>query len=375
MTPPHDVFRIAFASVRGLTRSIAAEILARCGSEEEFFSLPASRLSSLMQHSARIFDSAYRDSLLRQAEKEYDFVLCNNIRLTYFTDPGYPARLAEADDAPLMLYTLGDADLNPPAVIGIVGKRHMTPYGRDFTSALVSGLAATLAAPPLIVSGLAFGVDVEAHRAALSAGLPTAAVLAHGLNTIYPAQHRDVAARMVRSGGMLISDYRSCDPVHKGNFLARNRIVAALCDCIVVVESAAKGGALSTAAVAARYNRDIFALPGRCSDKYSAGCNNLIARNVAQLITSPDDLAAAMRWPLRADSQTPSQPALFPELSPVEQTILDAMSRRDDITLSELTVATGLPVGRLMAVMVDLEFKRLISPVPGGLYRLVAYSS
>lgn len=368
MEHPEIVYRMAFAAVKGMNRTLATALLERCGSEREFFILPATRLSSLMGHDSKIFGADYRRKLVEEAVKEHDFVECHNVSTRYFTDDDYPRRLHEAVDAPLMLYTLGNADLNAGAAVGIVGTRHCTPYGAQMTADLISGLKELLPVEPLIVSGLAFGVDVSAHKEALHNGLPTAGVLAHGLNTMYPAQHRNVAAEMVRKGGILVTDYRSTDAIHKGNFLARNRIVAGLCDCLVVVESAEKGGALVTANIAAAYNRDVFAVPGRAADRYSRGCNKLISRNIAQLVTSAEDIVEAMRWP-RREKQEATQPELFPQLSQEETAVTDYLARRGEATLNELSVASGLPVGKLMAVMIDMEFRNLVITIPGGRYR------
>ena len=368
MEHPEIVYRMAFAAVRGMNRTLATALLERCGSEKEFFMLPPTRLSSLMGHESKIFALDYRRKLVDEAAKELDFVECHNVATRYFTDEDYPRRLHEAVDAPLMLYTLGEADLNTGAIVGIVGTRHCTAYGAQMTDELITGLKELLPVEPLIVSGLAFGVDVSAHNGALQNGLPTAAVLAHGLNTIYPAQHRSVAAEMVRNRGILVTDYRSTDAIHKGNFLARNRIVAGLCDCLVVVESAEKGGALVTANIAVAYNRDVFAVPGRAADRYSRGCNRLIARNVAQLVTSAEDIVEAMRWP-RSEKQEAIQQELFPQLSPEETAVSDYLVERGEATLNELSVAAGMPVGKLMAVMIDMEFRNLVISIPGGRYR------
>ncbi len=224
----------------------------------------------------------------------------------------------------------------------------------------------------MIVSGLAYGIDVAAHLAAISAGLPTVGVLAHGLNTIYPASHRDIAARMIRSGGMLLTDYRSSDNIHKGNFLARNRIIAGLCDCVVVVESDTHGGSLVTARLASAYSRDVFALPGRTSDRYSRGCNHLISSCIASLLTSYDELIDSMRWRRRVSEG--EQGELFsdtpPGLSPEEQAIIDIITTRGDATINELTASIDIPTPRLMGMLVDMEFRSLIAAIPGGRYRI-----
>jgi DNA processing protein len=351
---------------------MAREILSRVGSEREFFSMAETQLCYLCESRGRIYRQDYRDSLVAKAEAELRFIADNNICTTYFTDKAYPYRLAQCDDSPLMLYTLGNCDLNTARMVGVVGTRHITPYGLEFTNALVDDLARTVD-NVVVVSGLAYGVDIAAHRAALKADIPTVAVLAHGLNTIYPADHRKTAADIVHHGGMLLTDYTTADAIHKGNFVARNRIVAGLCDCIIVAESASKGGAMITAEIAAQYNRDVFALPGRSTDRYSAGCNKLIARNTAQLVTSAADVATAMQWPMHQCDDDP-QLTLQLELTPDEQTVVDLLTTADSATVSHLTVATGLPIARLMNLLIDMEFKGLLTAMPGGSYRLAATS-
>ncbi len=366
--PDDLVFRMAFASLRGINFVLAEEFLRRLGSEKAFFETPERSLSSLNGGvRSKLFDRAYRDDLLATARKELDFVAANSIATLYHTDDAYPNRLREAEDAPLMLYGLGNADLNTPISIGIVGTRHATAYGTGFVDSLITALARKLTVKPLIVSGLAFGIDIAAHRAALREGLPTIAVLAHGLNTIYPAQHRTTAVEIARSGGMLLTDYRSSDPIHKGNFLARNRIVAGLVDCLIVVESAAKGGALITARIADGYSRDVFAVPGRLGDRYSAGCNRLIATSRAHLITGADDLIDSMGWPVR--DEEPAQLELFPEITPGDQAIIDLLAERGEARPAEIAIALGLSVGKVMAALIDLEFKGRVTAFPGGLYR------
>ncbi len=362
-----DVYRLAFASLRGITRRLAQEILSRTGSEQNFFEASEQELMHRMSCRNSLFGSAYRQELLEKARRELDFMESNGVDARYFADDGYPVRLAECDDAPLILYGLGKADLNSSHIVSIVGTRHSTPYGLSFVDNLVKELSAKI--PELVVvSGLAYGIDVAAHKASLTYGVPTAAVLAHGLNTIYPAVHRQVAADMVRGGGILLTDYMSQTPMHKGNFLARNRIVAGLADCLVVAESAEKGGALVTANIAAEYNRDVFALPGRTSDKYSRGCNKLIARNVAQLVESADDIIKAMRWtPVEAEGV---QRSLGLELSADEAKVVECLRDAGEGSLNGLCVKLAIPINRLMPLLVDMEFKGLIITYPGGKYRL-----
>lgn len=362
------VIRMAFASLRGINRVLAGELLSRTGDERTFFDMSERQLASVMGFGSHLFDAGYRGTLLEKAAAESDFVQSSGIRTLYFTDADYPVRLADADDAPLMLFTLGNHDFNSGRTVGIVGTRHATPYGIDFVNRLVSGLSTAMAEPLTTVSGLAFGIDAAAHAASLKAQVPTVGVLAHGLNMIYPAQHRSMAADIVHRGGALITEYGSRSPVHKGNFVARNRIVAALCDCLIVAESAEKGGALITARLASGYNRDVFALPGRTSDPYSAGCNMLIKRNVAALVTDASDVMEAMNWPARQTDGV--QRELFVELSAEEQAVSDYLTEHGEAQVNQLAIALNMNAGRMVSLLIDMEFKGLVLAFPGGKYRL-----
>jgi DNA processing protein len=368
MTYEPLAYRIAFASLKGVTATLAGEILSRIDSEQAFFEAKSATLGSVMGFRSRIFDDDYRAALLDKAAREVDFIAAHNIKCLYFSEDDYPARLADCEDAPLMLFVTGDCDLNRRHTLGIVGTRHATPYGIAFTERLVTTLAEELEEPPVIVSGLAFGIDIAAHRAALAANIPTVAVLAHGLNTIYPAQHRQTAARIVKSGGAIMTEYSSADAVHKGNFVARNRIVAGICDALLVSESAEKGGALITARLAADYGRDVFALPGRISDKFSAGCNRLISNNEAALVTTPDDIVKAMGWTRKPKAST--QQTLFNELSEEESAVVDFLTRKGEAQIGQISIALNQSTGKLLALLIDMEFKGLIIAYPGAKYRL-----
>lgn len=366
----NTAYRIAFSRIKGINQAVAAHILEHIGTEKEFFTLPAGEIGArIPQLPSALVADQYRRKLLAMALEELEFINRSHIRALYFTDDDYPARLAECEDAPLLLYSLGDTDLNASHIVSIVGTRRATPYGVTFVENLVAELAEKLGKDTLIVSGLAYGIDVTAHRAALKAGLPTVAVLAHGLNTLYPAPHRNVATDMLRAGGMLLTEYSSKDPLHKGNFIARNRIVAGLADCVVVAESAKRGGALATASLAMSYSRDVMALPGRISDTYSQGCNALIARNQAALITCADDLIAAMGWPtIESRADEPTQPAL-PLLTPDEERIVDYLHEKGEGSLNKMCVDLSIPVSQLTGILMSLEFAGHIITYPGAKYR------
>lgn len=361
-----SLYKIAFSCLKGINLRLAKELLSRCGSEMAFFTATEQQLSAINSCRNNLFSQSYRESVLHIASIEKDFVEEHHVKTFYFTDEDYPHRLLECDDAPIMLYGLGDFDLNSRHAISIVGTRHATPYGNDFVRNLIKNLSERLE-DFIVVSGLAYGIDIAAHRAALDFGVPTIGVLAHGLNTIYPAQHRNIATEMIRTNGGLLSDYRSQDALHKGNFIARNRIVAGLCDCTVVVESAEKGGALITAGIAEAYHRDVFALPGRISDRYSKGCNKLIRDNVAGLINSADDLIEAMQWhvkPIEGEQNT-----LQVEISPVEESILNYLTQKGEGNINTMCVELNIPINKIMTLLVDMEFKNMIIPYPGGKYR------
>lgn len=360
-------YRIAFSMLRGVNPKAAMPILQRIGSEGDFFMASEAQLQTVMGSKSPLFGREYRDRLLLAAENEVVYDDTHGIRELYFSDDGYPRLLHECDDAPMMLYGLGDCDFNNSHVVSIVGTRHATAYGVGFVNKLVADLADNVG-NIVIASGLAYGIDIAAHRAAMSAGLPTIGVVAHGLSTIYPSCHRNDAAFMVRNGGMVLSEYIHDAAIHKGNFLARNRIVAGIAECVIVVESASKGGALTTARIASEYSRDVFALPGRTSDLYSQGCNSLIARNVAHLVTCADDVIEIMGWETQPSDG--AQQSLFPELSSDEIVIVEYLREKGDARLNNISVDTGITMSRLMPLMVNLEFKGVVMTFPGGSYRL-----
>ena len=361
-------WRIAFAGLQGMGVDLARKLLDVVGSEEQFFAMGEKDLRNLTRGRSKIYGDKYRREVLQRALKEEAFVREHGIAATYYTDKAYPHRLLEAPDAPAMIYTLGKCDLESAHVISVVGTRHATQYGIRFCETLIGDLAQRL--PDLVVvSGLAYGIDIAAHRAALKHGVPTVAVLPRGLNHIYPAMHRNEAVAIAKHGGMLLTDYTSQDAVQKSTFLARNRIVAALSDCTVIVESAGSGGALVTASLAMSYNRDVMAVPGRCGDEFSTGCNKLIATNKAALITDADDLMAVMRW--ESAKPAPQQLDIFPQLTKEEQAVVDEIRHRGEIHLNALAEALHQPVYKLMSTLVELDCKNVIATLPGCRYTLV----
>ncbi len=304
----------------------------------------------------------------QRAERELEFIDKHHITCIGFHDEEYPYRLRECDDAPTLLFYRGNASLNPRRVISIVGTRKCTDYGRDLCEGLVRDLAAQCP-DTLIVSGLAYGIDVCAHRAAIKYGLPTVGVLAHGLDRIYPAVHRNTAAQMTQCGGLL-TEYVSHTEPERTNFLQRNRIVAGLADATIIVESAAKGGSLVTANIANSYGRDCFTFPGRINDTTSAGCHRLIRHHQAALITSADDLIEAMMWDTQKKPEAVQQ-SLFPELNAEESHIVQVLEKYPEGTpINTLVIETNLPVHRLSATLFELELRDVVRPLAGSIYKL-----
>lgn len=305
------------------------------------------------------------DKQLPQAEAEADEARRRHISLLALTETDYPTWLKSLPDAPPVLFYKGTASLNAQPTISIVGTRHISEYGKDLCRHIVEQLAERLP-QATIVSGLAYGVDVHAHRAALACGLPTIGVLGHGLNHLYPPSHRDTANRMTEQGGLL-TEYPCATPVSRENFVQRNRIVAGLSQACIVVESARRGGALITARLAQDYGREVYACPGRLTDLHSEGCNRLIARHGAAIFTSVDDLMDDMGWAPR--QPRPQQLELFPALTATEEQLRSRLVQTEQCSADELVTATGLKVAEVNAALIQLEMKGLVRLLAGNQYR------
>ena len=360
-------YKIAFASISGMGIDLAKRLLDVVGNEEQFFSYSEEEIKTITGGRSRVYKSDYRRKQLERAERELDTLIQKNITPIYYTDDRYPARLKEACDAPLILYTTGNCNLNAAHIVSIVGPRHATSYGQRMCGDIVGQLAEKID-DLVIVSGLAYGIDIAAHRAALHNNTPTVAVMARGLNKVYPAEHRTDAANIVRQGGMCVTDYMCQDELHRGNFLARNRIIAGMADCTVVIESAATGGALVTASLALSYDRDVFAVPGRVNDEFSRGCNRLIHNNQALSIASGDDIINAMSWETK--ESVPRQMEIFPTFTAEEQRIVDVLKQNGDMHINAIASQAGLPVHRAMSAVMELECKGAVLSLPGSRYAI-----
>lgn len=312
------------------------------------------------------------DTLLPRCEEEMAWAGQHGVECISIMDSRYPARLKECEDAPLMLYCRGGGNLNARRIVSMVGTRKITDYGRQLCEQFIRDLSA-LCPEVMIVSGLAYGVDVCCHRQALANDVPTVGVLAHGLDRIYPAMHRDTAEAMTRNGALL-TEFMSRTSMEKRFFVQRNRIVAGCADATIVVESAAKGGSLLTADTAHGYGRPVFAFPGRIDDTCSAGCNRLIADNKAEILLGAEDFVAAMGW--QSDKARSKQLAdgiqqeLFPRLTGEEQLVADALSQHESMQLNHISEATGIGVSRLSGLLFTMEMNGTVRMTSGGVYRL-----
>ncbi len=341
----------------------------------------AGNATTLFEHRNRLADiipgapAALRKILdcadtLRLCEAEIRFAEKNQIECLCEADEDYPSRLRECEDAPLVLFYRGTSNLNKEHIINLVGTRNATDYGKGICTRFVRDLKELLP-DVIIVSGLAYGIDIHAHRSALQNGLETIGVLAHGLDRIYPAVHRKTATEMLGHGGLLTEFMSGTNP-DRQNFIKRNRIVAGISDATIVVESAEKGGSLITADIAESYHRDCFAFPGRTDDLYSRGCNNLIRTNRAVLLQSAEELVAAMNWNTRPTTPHIVQRELFPELDDKEKCIVSILQKHPEgIQVNTLVVESNVAINHLTGILFGLEMKGIVKTLAGGMYKLV----
>jgi DNA processing protein len=367
MNEPSLVHKIALGMIPGVGDITARKLVSYAGSVEAVFSESFRNLTHIPGVGENLAANISRREYLDAAEAEAEYVQKHNVRVFFYLDDDYPFRLRQCDDSPITFYFLGNADLNASHIISVVGTRNATQRGREVCQKIVAGLA--LHFPSLIiVSGLAYGIDVSAHKAAIANNLSTVAVLGHGLKTIYPSLHNSVARSMVKSGGLL-TDFTSCEPPDRNNFIKRNRIIAGLSDATLIIESGIKGGSLITADIAASYNRDVMAVPGRTDDEWSAGCNALIKCNKASLVESAGDIEYLLGWK-PASLAGPVQKVLFAEMTENEKKVYEALKMNGDLTIDQLALSLSLPVYKLSTTLLQMELSGLILPCPGSIYRI-----
>ncbi len=359
-------YALALQRVEGVGDIIAKKLISHCGSAEAVFKTKAPQLSAIDGVGTILSKKLKDKTVFESAEKELQFINENSINCIFFQDQNYPDRLKHCIDGPLLLFTSGNIDLQNRKIISIVGTRQITSYGTEFCKNLIADLAPL---DPIIVSGFAYGVDIVAHQAAMEHNLQTIGVVAHGLNQIYPKMHTKYVAKMEKNGGFMTEFWSSSNP-DKENFVRRNRIVAGMSEATIVIESADKGGSLITANMASDYNRDVFAVPGRVTDKYSQGCNNLIKTQKAHVLTSAADLIYMLNWDLETKTK-PVQKQLFVSLDADEQRIYDFLQKNGKELLDVISLQCEFPIYKLSGILLNMELKGVIRPLPGKLFEAI----
>lgn len=359
------LYELALTLVSGVGDVNGKRLVAYCGGAEAVFCEKKRSLSKIPGIGEKTIESIMSQKVLSRAEKELFFAEKNGIRILYYLNSDYPKRLQHCYDSPMVLYCKGCADLNVEKIVGVVGTRNVTDYGKTMTDRIISELVDDNV---MVVSGLAYGVDTCAHNSALKNGLTTAAVLAHGFQTVYPSVNKSLARKIVDSGGCLLTEQISGVGPDKENFPKRNRIVAGMVDCLIVVESASKGGALITADIANAYDREVFAIPGRVGDVYSAGCNKIIKDNKANILLSVNDFRNVMRWNENTVN-VPKQMRLFREFNDEEKMVMNLFEENNVVHLDKIITETNLSSTKIASVLLSLEFDGILSALPGKRYQ------
>lgn len=358
---------LALLKVDGIGDITAKKLLTHLGSPEEVFKAKPSQLAKIDGIGLATLKNLKNKEVFKIAEAEFKFIQEQNIEPVYYQEALYPERLKQCYDAPVLLFTSGDINLNNRKIISIVGTRQVTAYGVDFCKNLIAELAFL---NPIIVSGFAYGVDIVAHQSAMENNLQTIGVLAHGLNQIYPKVHKKHMVKMEQNGGFMTEFWSTSNP-DRENFVKRNRIVAGMSEATIVIESAEKGGSLLTATMANEYNRDVFAVPGRTTDKYSQGCNWLIKMNKAQILTNACDLIYHLNWDIKKTPGNAIQKQLFVTLDDQEQRVYDYLKKKGKDHLDTIALQTALPVFKLSSVLLNMELKGVVRPLPGKDFEII----
>ncbi len=358
--------QIALTLIPGVGSVNSRLLLKHFGTAEDVFEARKPSLLAIPGIGEKTAQSILQKAFFERAEKELAFVEKYKIKTLFYTADDYPKRLKNCYDAPVMLYYKGNADLNSSRIVSIVGTRNATPYGKELTDSLVDELQKHNV---LVISGLAYGIDAMAHKACLKHNTPTVGVVGHGLDRIYPAQHRALAEKMVNNGGLLTEFTSETNP-DRENFPKRNRIVAGMADATVIVEASLTGGALITAELANSYNRDVFSFPGNIKQEYSAGCNYLIKTHRANLITSAKDLEYLLGWASTQPLDEKKQLSLRLNLSSDEKKVADVLIANGQTGIDELAIQSRLPQSKLAVTILGLEMQGIVIALPGKTYKL-----
>lgn len=363
---PELLYRIALTMAPAIGPVTARKLISKAGSASEVFRMNRATLEKIERIGPRLSQSIKSSMLLEQAAKELEFLERHHISALYFKDAKYPARLKECEDAPILLYVRGSDGLSTKRALSVVGTRRASSYGKELCRNIVLELGSMIG-DLVIVSGLAFGIDVIAHRAALEGGIPTVAVLGHGFKTLYPLAHRETAKKICGQGA-LVTDFHSGMGPERNNFLRRNRIIAGLADATLVVESARSGGALITADMASSYHRDVLAVPGRATDERSKGCNRLIKKNVAAMVESAEDVIDHLNW-MDDIAQNPRHLSEKTSITGQEKQLLELMTIHNGLGPGELSNLSDIPIHNVLALLTEMELKRWVIVEPGNLYQ------
>ncbi len=345
----------------------AKKLLDRCGNAQAIFNEKRERLLKIDGIGTYTIQNLHDTEHLEAAEAELRYIQKNDIGYSHFLDADYPKHLKHCIDSPILLFRSGKINLEGRKIISVVGTRKITSYGQAFCEEFISAIAPL---DPIIVSGFAYGVDITVQRAAMEQNLQTIGCMAHGLNQIYPKAHKKYVAQIEKNGGFLTEFWSTSNP-DRENFLKRNRIIAGMSEATIVVESAEKGGSLVTADIANSYNRDVFAVPGRTTDKYSMGCNNLIKQQKAQMLTSAAELVYLMGWQVDERQKEPVQKQLFVELDEIEQSIYSYLQLNGKQLLDTVALECKLPIFKVSATLLNMEMKGVIRPLPGKLFEAI----
>lgn len=345
----------------------AKKLIKTIGTAKAIFQQKVSLIEKINGIGKYVTNHLFDEKYLRLAETELNYIIKNSIKYAYFLNEDYPLHLKQCIDAPILIFKDGNINLDNPRIISVVGTRNITAYGRNFCNELITNLAEY---NPIIVSGFAYGVDITAHKSAIENNLQTIAVLAHGLDEIYPKTHKKYIHQVNENGGFLTEFWHNKKPLRE-NFLKRNRIVAGISKATIVIESAEKGGSLVTADIANSYNKDVFALAGRVEDTFSKGCNNLIKNNQAHLLTSANDIVKMLNWDLqKTKTSTPKQTELFVNLTQEEQKIYDYLQQNGKQLLDIIALDCAIPIYQLSSILLQMELKGIIKPLPGKLFEV-----
>ncbi|WP_421803715.1 DNA-processing protein DprA [Flagellimonas sp.] len=368
MTEPEIIAALRLQNIPNIGDVTAKKLIAHCGSPTAIFEDKPHHLLKIDGIGKVTLKGLHDAQYLEEAQQEIEFLSKENIEVSYFMDDTYPERLKHCLDGPILLFQRGNIDLKQQKIISVVGTRNVTSYGSSFAQQFIAELAPL---NPIIVSGLAYGVDIKVQKAAMDHGLQTIACMAHGLNQIYPKAHAKYQSKIEANGGFMTEFWSTSQP-NRENFLKRNRIIAGISEATIVIESAEKGGSLVTADLAHGYHREVFAVPGRATDKWSKGCNDLIKYQKAHLLTSAAELIYLLGWQIEEEKPEKTvQKKLFVELDETEQSIYSYLQLNGKQLLDTVALECKLPIFKVSSTLLNMEMKGVIRPLPGKLFEAV----